>query len=134
MCQTDTGLSVSVEPYQTLSCDVTDVELGRAIASALEKSNKVIRHPTDWKTWALPRYAAAGVKTERSFQRRAKLVTVEVIAGDICLVPYYNGGGKGEGKGFAPLDKTLHLIVAKVDSSKLGKAVRDAFLLCTGET
>lgn len=127
--KTTAGVYIAIEPYQVLSDPISPIELGEAICRALHDSHEKIAHPTDWKALASPRLAAAGVKTESSFQNKSKLVSAEFDGVVLTITPHRNGGTAGDGKGFhETIEHAAH--VRKMSSESVGSASLLAFERC----
>jgi len=128
--KTTTGLQVGLGPFVALPLDITTSDLGSALAKALDLSKRTIPHPTDWKSVALPRLAAAGVKSERTFQLGAILVRVSGEGPSLTFTPTHNGGAAGVTKGFHSLpDLALEIFMGSDDL--LGEALCKAIERCS---
>lgn len=92
----------AVEPFQVLPSSVSPIDLGEAVHCALEDSRENIPQPTDWQAFAVPRLAAAGVKTEAAFQKKSQLVSAEFNGTVLKITPNRNGGAAGAKKGLRP--------------------------------
>lgn len=118
---------VASEPFLPLPLDADASAVGDAVLSALTASSDAISHPTDWRAMAMPRLAAAGVRSERSFQLGTALVTVTRSKSGYWLEPHHNGGTSGDSKGFHPMPELGHSISLSCNIQSLGAAVLDAF-------
>lgn len=127
--QTTAGMWVAVEPFQVLPNPVSPIELGAAIQHALAESRWDIPQPTDWKKLALPRLAAAGVKTEAAFQKKSQLVLAEFNGAVLKFMPYRNGGAVGMTKGFEAAVEHEKM-VKEMSSEALGDAAILTFEFC----
>jgi hypothetical protein len=108
---------------------VSSNELGEAITRALNVSREGVPHPLDWKSLALPRLAAAGVKSEATFQKKAELVTIYFDGTALTITPHRNGGGTGDEKGFHPIfEREAHS--AGMTFAEIGAAAFQAFEHC----
>lgn len=102
---TTSGIGVTSEPYIVLPASVSAVELGEAIKQALYLSQDGVSQPLSWKGLAAPRLAAAGVKSDATFQKQASLVSLVADGKTVTFTPHRNGGATGPGKGFFPIDE-----------------------------
>jgi hypothetical protein len=102
---------------------------GAAIRRALAESRKDIPQPKDWKALALPRLAAASVKTEAAFQKKSQLVSAELNGAVLKITPHRNGGAVGATKGFDAAVEHEE-IVKDMSSEALGNAAFLAFEFC----
>jgi hypothetical protein len=130
-CTTPTGLRLASEPYVALPLAVTDLAFTHALKSALDISTREVPHPVNWKAVALPRLTAAGVKTERAFQLKSKLVEVVKDSNGIHLRPTHNGGATGDKKGFCWIESARFVISATLNESDFVAQIKKAFSLCT---
>lgn len=128
--KTTAGVYIASEPYQVLPDLISPIEMGEAICRALQDSQEKIAHPIDWKALAVPRLAAAGVKTESSFQKKSKLVSAEFDGVVLTITPHRNGGAAGDGKGFHEIIE-LAAHVGEMSSDSVGSASLLAFERCT---
>ena len=129
ICRTTDGLGVASAPYQVLATDASSETVGQAIFAVLEEAHRVVVHPKDWKAHAVPRHAAAGVKSEAAFQRKAQLVTLEWETGQLQVVPHHNGGTRGDAKGFHRINERA-IGLAETLPEFIGEAVHRAFTSC----
>lgn len=121
---------MAVEPFEVLSITVSPTELGAAILRALAESRWGIPQPTDWKKFASPRLAAAGVKTEAAFQKKSQHISAEYNGSELKFVPSRNGGAVGITKGFeAAIEHET--MTKEMSSEALGAAIFIAFESCT---
>jgi len=127
---TTTGIGIASAPYQTLPLDISPAELGEAIFRALDASREGIAHPLDWKALAAPRLAAAGVKSEAAFQKKAELVTVRLLGTELSLTPCRNGGTAGNEKGFHPIEESKTHLNGH-GRAPAGEAAIERFKFCT---
>lgn len=106
------------EPILALPETCDDQELDRAIRTALDGSRIDVPHPhpQDFETLGAGLYAAAGVKSWRTFVKGASLVDVVQEGARITLTLQ-----KRDGAGFEPDDS--HQVVLDA-TSELGAAVR----------
>jgi len=132
--RTTAGLLVASEPFVSFPLTAEPEVLGVALVSALEHSEGVVPHPTDWKSHAQPRLAEAGVKSERSFQVGSLLVSIERSPQSYRLEPTRNGGAKGSEKGFLPLAERGVNLPLTASYELLGSALKKAVLQCSQET
>ena len=102
---TTLGIGITSEPFIVLPTPVSADELGKAINQALDSSHDGVAHPLCWKGLAAPRLAAAGVKSEATFQKQASLVSLIANGKTATFTPHRNGGATGPDKGFSPLDE-----------------------------
>jgi len=102
---TTSGIGISSEPYLVLPTPVTAAELSRAINQALDSSHDGVAHPLSWKGLAAPRLAAAGVKSEATFQKQASLVSLIADGKTAIFTPHRNAGATGPEKGFSPIEE-----------------------------
>jgi hypothetical protein len=124
------GFFVAGPPYQTLPFDVDAILLGGAVRRALEVAQTQIPDPTDWKAILAPRLAAAGVKTEASFQRSSRLVSIVQSESKLVLRPSRNGGIAGIDKGFHVLEGSGLTIQLNCSNEALGRALNEALCNC----
>lgn len=130
-CPTSAGILLSTAPFAVLPLTASDHELGLAVSAALASSSRVVAHPADWKGEALPRLAAAGVKTERAFQRLSSLVQILFDGTSFQLQPTHNGGGKGDVRGFHAIPGSKNILPLAIEPDTLGAELRRALALCT---
>ena len=102
---TTAGINITCEPYIVLWAPIASLELSKAINEALDKSQNGIAHPQSWKGLAAPRLAAAGVKSEATFQKQASLVSLISDGKTVTFTPHRNGGATGNDKGFSPINE-----------------------------
>jgi hypothetical protein len=126
---TTAGMRVAVKPFQVLPSSVSPIDLGEAVRHALTDSRKDLPQPTDWKAFALPRLAAAGVKTEAAFQKKSQLVSAEFNGTVLKITPYRNGGAAGATKGFEAAVEH-EAIVSEMSPETIGNAAFLAFEFC----
>jgi hypothetical protein len=130
-CITPTGLRLASAPYVALPLSVTDLEFTHALKSALDISTREVPLPVDWKAAALPRLGAAGVKTERAFQLKSKLVEIVKDSNGIQLRPTHNGGATGDKKGSYWIGGAEFVVSASLNESEFVAQIKRAFSLCT---
>ena len=128
--KTTAGLLVGLGPFVALPLEATSSDLGSALVKALALSERTIPHPTDWKSVAMPRLTAAGVKNERTFQLGAILVRVKGEGPNLTFTPTHNGGAAGDTKGFHSLLKVALKILTGSDDL-LGEALCKAVERCS---
>jgi hypothetical protein len=126
---TDEGLGVASPPYVALPLDVDSATLGKAALDALNQAGGTVPHPTDWKAEAVSRLKAAGVRSEKAFQTRARYVSVERDANQLHIEPWRNGGTTGDSKGFAPLPHLAMTVEGNIPALDLGSMIRKALQL-----
>lgn len=102
---TTSGIGIASEPYIVLPTPASAVELGASINQALASSFAGVEHPSSWKGLATPRLAAAGVRSEATFQKQASLVSVNADGNTATFTPHRNGGATGPDKGYSPIDE-----------------------------
>jgi hypothetical protein len=129
-CKTTAGVGITTEPYEVLFTPVAATALGEAVWRALEGSRCDLPHPSNFKDLALPRLAAAGVKSEAAFQNGSGLVTVKLDGDSICVTPHQNGGTRGDGAGFSPIMENK-ICLAQFGNEEVGEAVLRTLELCT---
>jgi hypothetical protein len=129
--RTTAGVWLASEPFLVLPNHPTFEEIGKALLQALDNSSNDAPHPVDWKAVHAPRLAAAGVKTERSFQEGAKLVRVSSQERQYIIEPYLNGGASGDSKGFHAIATQRSAVPSDVSSVNLGANVFEALKLCS---
>jgi hypothetical protein len=127
---TASGIGLTSEPYIVLSTTVSAVELSQAINQALDNSRDGVNHPISWKGLAAPRLAAAGVKSEATFQKQASLVSLITDGKTVTFTPHRNGGANGNEKGFSPIDECAVGIDPKTQEV-CGETVIQVFERCT---
>ena len=130
-CPTSAGVLLSSEPCMLLSPEATDTEVGSAVEAALVASTRTVAHPTDWKAASAARLAAAGVKSERAFQRLSSLVQVVAEDGLVRISPSHNGGATGRMRGFHQIAGTEFSLPFPVAQELLGAQIRRGLELCT---
>jgi hypothetical protein len=128
--KTTSGIFIASVPFQTIPVDADSAVIGGAVRAALAASLDGVPHPTDWKGISSPRLAAAGVKTEATFQRTSKLVSITRTGAEIVLVPTSNGGASGENKGFHNIDDCAIVVNISCSDESLGLMVHDALAKC----
>lgn len=126
---TTAGIRVAVEPFQVLPSSVSPIDLGEAVHCALEDSRENVPQPTDWQAFAVPRLAAAGVKTEAAFQKKSQLVSAEFNGTVLKITPNRNGGAAGAKKGFEAAVEH-EAIVNETSPEAVGIAAFLAFEFC----
>jgi hypothetical protein len=97
--RTSSGLWVPQPPFLRLELSTEDHQLGDAIRAVLISPPTTIEHPRDdaaWKQLALPLYQAAGVKTWRSFAKRASFCSIELEPTIVRFSPRVNLFSHGE--------------------------------------
>lgn len=127
---TTSGISITAEPFIALSASATAVELSRAIKQALESSHDGVGQPLSWKGFAAPRLAAAGVKSEATFQKQASLVSLIADEKTVTFTPHRSGGATGLYKGFSPIDECAVRVDPKSETS-YGEIALRVFEHCT---
>ncbi len=125
------GFLIAAGPYVTLNLDAPPEEVGAAVLGACSKSKGILPAPKDFKAHSAPRLEAAGVKSELGFQRKAKLVSVEITRKEITLQPFHNGGTAGAGKGFHGKSENRILLPVNIEDQSLGQQIRVALSRCT---
>jgi hypothetical protein len=126
---TTSGIAIDSEPYIVLPMPVSAAELGQAINQALDGSHEGIAPPSNWKGLAAPRLAAAGVKSEVTFQKQASLVSSIADGKTLTVIPHRNGGANGPSKGFSPMDECA--IRVNLETQEVwGEAAFQAFENC----
>lgn len=118
------------EPYIVLPTPVSVVELGKAINQVLDHSHDGVSHPQSWEALAVPRLAAAGVKSEAAFQKQASLISVIADGQTVTFTPHHNGGATGPDKGFSPIDECAIRVDLK-PQELWGEAALQVFEHCT---
>jgi hypothetical protein len=127
---TTSGIGLTSEPYIVLPNPVSAVELSKAISQALDRSHDGVAHPVSWKGLAAPRLAAAGVKSEATFQKQASLVSLLTDGKTVTFTPHRNGGANGPGKGFSPINECAVRVDLKTQEV-YGETALQAFEHCT---
>lgn len=130
-CLTEAGFLLAAEPYVVFSLEASNEAIGRAVLDALSSSEKVLPTPTDWKAYSAIRHKAAGVKSEITFQLKAKLVSVEASADGISFEPTHNGGTKGDEKGFHGKRELRVRIPSSSEPQEIGSQLLLALRKCT---
>lgn len=130
-CSTNAGVLLSTAPFEVLPLEASDHQLGLAVSAALASSSRVVAHPADWKVAALPRLAAAGVKTEQAFQRLSSLVQILFDGTSFQLEPTHNGGSKGDLRGFHAIPGSKIILPLAIQPDALGAELRRALALCS---
>ena len=131
MAKTSTGLWFAIEPYVTLERNGSMIKLGEVILSILDIPAEVVERPDDWAALNKARYKAAGVSSERFFQKQAKLVEVSLKDELIYFEPTHNGGSAGDNKGFMPLKTLIKPLPKESSAQEIGKKLLLAFDYCT---
>lgn len=126
---TTSGISIASEPYIVLPTPASAVELGASINQALASSLAGVEHPSSWKGLATPRLAAAGVRSEATFQKQASLVSVNADGKKATFTPHRNGGATGPDKGYSPIDECAVQVDPKTQEA-WGAAALEAFEHC----
>jgi len=124
--QTTEGLWIHSEPYTRQSSDCSNVELGRAVLSALNCSKLFVPHPTQWAGRLNPLLNTAGVKSWSTFAKSAVCVEVEQEGADIGLVPTRNLGAK---EGFEVYELQKLSIAIHDGPDRIGTGLREAIAL-----
>ena len=127
---TTSGIGIASEPYVVLPRPMSFAELGKAISQALDNSHDGIPNPLSWRELVAPRLAAAGVKSDRAFQKQAALVSVIFSGTTMTFAPHRNGGATGSDKGFSPIDDSevhVHLPTQEIS----GETALQTFDRCT---
>lgn len=127
---TTTGIGLTSEPYIVLPIPVSAVELSAAINQALDSSHDGVSHPVSWKGMAAPRLAAAGVKSEATFQKQASLVSLITDGKIVTFTPHRNGGANGPDKGFSPIEECTVRVAPKTQEV-WGEIALQVFEHCT---
>lgn len=127
---TTSGIGITSEPFIVLPTPVSATELGKAISRAFDSSRDGVDHPQSWNGFAAPRLAAAGVKSEATFQKQAALVSSTTDGKTVIFTPHRNRGATGPDKGFSPIDeRAVH--VDPIAQEVLGETVLAVFGHCT---
>lgn len=126
---TTSGIGITSEPYIVLPTPISAVELGNAINRALAGSREGVGNPSSWNGLAAPRLAAAGVKSEATFQKQASLVSLNTDGKTVTFIPHRNGGATGPDKGFSPIDACALRVDLK-DQEVWGEAAFQVFEHC----
>lgn len=127
---TTSGIGIASEPYIVLPTPVSAVEMSEAINLALDSSRDGVAHPSCWKGLATPRLAAAGVKSEATFQKLASLVSLITDGKTVTFTPHRNGGENGPDKGFSPIDERA-VQVSRKTQEVCGETAFQVFEHCT---
>lgn len=127
---TTSGMGITSEPFIVLPMPVSAVELGKAINQAFDNFHDGIAHPLSWKGFVAPRLAAAGVRSEASFQKQAALISVVADGKTVTYTPHRNGGASGPDKGFSPIDECAVRVDPKTHEV-LGDTALQVFGRCT---
>lgn len=118
--RTTTGLWMNSAPYVTLPLDADPRLIGKAILTALEGSTQGAPHPTDFRAASELRRSAAGVRSERQFQLGATYIGISIDGDNLRLLPYRNGGSKGDQKGFYPSHEQERFIEMRSGADEVG--------------
>jgi hypothetical protein len=128
--RTTTGVWMAAEPFLPLPIDSSPRDIGSAVSLVLAASLSEVPHPTNWRAASTARLSAAGVRSERSFQTGAALVTVTRNETGYVVEPHRNDGGSGDIKGFQPIPELQRSIGSQCDLEVLGSTVIEALSLC----
>jgi hypothetical protein len=130
-CQTTIGLWSSADPVVSLPRSASAAELGTAVRSALAASRRGIAYdPTGWRGFPSSLLRVAGVRSWNALQRSDARCQMERNASTIRILPYRNGGTKGEDSGYRPLEELAVAVSAAASDSELGTAVLSALASC----
>lgn len=126
--QTDSGLWIKSGPCTVLETATSAAVLGEAILEALGRSGAIIPHPSDWKSVVddSPVLQAAGVKSWRTFRKRARYLSI-ALYDEFMLTPTANQGSQG----FAHQPDAMLSLPPSATADELGEAVKRAFASCT---
>lgn len=128
------GPITGVEPFLTLPPDAAPEEVGAGILTALDAYRSGVPEPTksEYDVVARALYRAAGVRSHRKLLESSLYCRVSESRDLFQLVPYHNGGTRGNRKGFQPKNPMEWLLVRKpATAAELGEALVLAFELCT---
>jgi hypothetical protein len=125
------GFFIASEPYMSVP-ELAATQLGKAILEALKRSKAGVAVPAanEWPRLSGARLKAAGVTSEASFMRGARLVSVEAVEDAIQLVPHRNGGATGKERGFHPLTQSAASLVVGCSETTLGSLCLQALNQC----
>ncbi len=118
------------EPVQVLPCETDMTTLGQAIQNALAASQDGVAHPTDSKAVLQPLFKGAKIKSWNALQKSAKMVSIEMSAAELRMVPSRNGGTSGDDKGYNHLPEKAIVLAAGCSPEQLGSALSQALELC----
>ena len=128
--RTTAGVWMATEPFLPFPLDSSPSDIGNAVSLALAASLDKVPHPNDWRATSGPRLSAAGVRSERSFQASAALVTITRNETGYVIEPHRNGGASGDSKGFHPLPKLQRSMGMNCNLETIGSAIIEALSLC----
>jgi hypothetical protein len=96
MSKTVHGLWMGNEAFELLDGDVTDAELGAAVARMLAASRTGVPQPNlrENPNLASPYLAALGLKSFTAFAKRSRHVDVEQDGEKFLIIPLANGGSR----------------------------------------
>ena len=121
--RTTAGVWIACEPFLPLPLASDASCVGDAALSALARSSDAVPHPTEWHNAAVQRLTAAGVRSERTFQSCATLVTITRDDSGYCLEPHYTADTSGNGKGFHPRPDSRRSISLDCEVRSIGAAL-----------
>lgn len=122
---TTQGFSYETEPFEFLPIDSDIKAIWDAAQKALENTNRVVPHPTDWNV-ITPWMVKAGVKKWRDFASKAKALGLDEQEDEIVLsVLRWDGHGfegmrelKRTVRKSAPLEEKLTAFEKCLDHAK----------------
>ncbi|HWO26384.1 MAG TPA: hypothetical protein VNO30_46970 [Kofleriaceae bacterium] len=118
--RTTDGLWILGKPCFAISDASSDIELERAIWTALEASQIGISHPRNWDELPDPLLDLAGVKKWSAFSKGASCLHIKEEGGRIVLIPTRN---LGPAEGFED-DISRQIILESSARETLGASVR----------
>jgi hypothetical protein len=133
--RTRAGFHISAEPWLSLPADADPPIVGEMVQRALASYRVDVPTPDwrspEWKTLRASFHRAAGVRSEREFQLKGRLVQITWDDGRLDVCPTHNGGTKGDEKGFRNLRSIEATIEPPQGHAAIGVAIRDAWARCT---
>jgi len=129
-CQATTGIWLSAGPVGRLPLPAAPADLGAAVRAALDQSRRGVPHPADWRAFVPPVLEAAGVRSWAALQKTAALCQIEAGPGGMRMLPFRNGGIRGEDRGYHPLEELAADLPAAASDEQVGAAVRAALTRC----
>src|SRR3954465_8105286 len=125
--RSDAGFWLAGLPAIQVSADATATELSGIVRDVLARSGTTVPTPRrdDYARRLRPVLQAVGAKTWSDIERNSRLCTVsQEKPGEIRIIPSWNGGGRGQNRGFHDLLSLAFTIPADAFDEVLSAGVR----------
>lgn len=133
VCEIRNGPGVDWDPSLRLPATTPDEEVGAALTRILDASGRILdlEGREELRAHREQQLRAAGVSSERRLQQIARHCGIAREPGRVRLTPFHNGGTRGEGRGFRPLEEACVDVALPTSDVELGRALREALARCT---